>query len=111
MRQLIMSRLMLVNSCANSPVSATRSASPGDVIAAPTSVSMFTGSDVRIRFDKEPLAHVSIAFEGPEASSPDTIPMQVLAKCLGSWSEASGIAVPGAQKVIFRVPIHIADLR
>merc|ERR1719369_1040892 len=50
----------------------------------------FTGSDVRVRDDSMPFAHVAIAVEGCGWSSPDNIPLMVANTIIGSWDRSMG---------------------
>ncbi|KAM9859548.1 cytochrome b-c1 complex subunit 1, mitochondrial [Aulostomus maculatus] len=50
----------------------------------------FTGSEVRLRDDWLPLAHIAIAVEGPSASSPDIVPLMVANSILGSYDLTYG---------------------
>jgi len=45
----------------------------------------FTGSDVRVRDDAMPFAHVAIAVEGAGWSDPANIPLMVANTMIGSW--------------------------
>jgi processing peptidase subunit beta len=46
----------------------------------------YTGSDVRVRDDGMPLAHVAIAVEGCGWSNPDNIPLMVANTLIGNWA-------------------------
>jgi processing peptidase subunit beta len=50
----------------------------------------FTGSEVRIRDDTMPTAHVAIAVEGVGWSSPDYFPMMVMQSIFGNWDRSLG---------------------
>ncbi|XP_019736112.1 cytochrome b-c1 complex subunit 1, mitochondrial [Hippocampus comes] len=50
----------------------------------------FTGSEIRMRDDALPLAHVAIAVEGPGAASPDTVPLMVANAIIGSYDLTCG---------------------
>jgi len=50
----------------------------------------FTGSDVRVRDDSMPLAHVAIAVEGCGWSHPDNIPLMIASAVTGSWDSSMG---------------------
>ncbi|KAI0698459.1 Metalloenzyme, LuxS/M16 peptidase-like protein [Cytidiella melzeri] len=52
----------------------------------------FVGSDVRIRDDTLPTAHVAIAVEGVGWSSPDYFPMLVMQSIMGNWDRSLGAA-------------------
>jgi len=50
----------------------------------------FTGSEIRIRDDSMPLAHVAIAVEGCGWADADNIPLMVANTLIGSWDRAHG---------------------
>uniref|UniRef100_A0A1A8NKP8 Mitochondrial-processing peptidase subunit beta n=1 Tax=Nothobranchius pienaari TaxID=704102 RepID=A0A1A8NKP8_9TELE len=50
----------------------------------------FTGSDIRMRDDALPLAHIAIAVEGASASSPDIVPLMVANAIIGSYDLTYG---------------------
>jgi len=50
----------------------------------------YTGSDVRVRDDSMPLAHVAFAVEGCGWSNPDNIPLMVANTLIGSWDRSMG---------------------
>lgn len=52
----------------------------------------FVGSEVRIRDDTLPTAHVAIAVEGAGWSSPDYFPLLVMQSILGNWDRSLGAA-------------------
>ena len=52
----------------------------------------FIGSEVRIRDDTMPTAHVAIAVEGVGWSSPDYYPMLVMQSIMGNWDRSLGAA-------------------
>ncbi|KAG6332087.1 hypothetical protein ID866_7005 [Astraeus odoratus] len=54
--------------------------------------STFVGSEVRIRDDEIPCAHVAIAVEGVGWSSPDYFPMLVMQSIMGNWDRSLGAA-------------------
>ncbi|KAH8831279.1 Metalloenzyme, LuxS/M16 peptidase-like protein [Flagelloscypha sp. PMI_526] len=54
------------------------------------SKTQFVGSEVRIRDDTMPAAHISIAVEGASWSSPDYFPLMVLQSIFGNWDRALG---------------------
>ena len=54
------------------------------------SKSIFAGSEVRIRDDTMPTAHIAIAVEGVGWSSPDYFPMLVMQSIFGNWDRALG---------------------
>jgi len=48
----------------------------------------FTGSELRVRDDSLPLAHVAIAVEGCGWKDPDNIPLMVANTIIGSWDRS-----------------------
>ncbi len=52
----------------------------------------FIGSEVRIRDDTSPTAHIAIAVEGVGWSSPDYYPMLVMQSIMGNWDRSLGAA-------------------
>ncbi|XP_030632470.1 cytochrome b-c1 complex subunit 1, mitochondrial isoform X2 [Chanos chanos] len=50
----------------------------------------FTGSEIRLRDDGLPLAHIAIAVEGPGATSPDIVPLMVANSIIGSYDITFG---------------------
>ncbi|XP_066283961.1 mitochondrial-processing peptidase subunit beta-like [Branchiostoma lanceolatum] len=50
----------------------------------------YTGSEIRVRDDKMPFAHIAIAVEGVGWSHPDTIPLMVANTLIGSWDRSYG---------------------
>uniref|UniRef100_A0A8C3UAV8 Mitochondrial-processing peptidase subunit beta n=1 Tax=Catharus ustulatus TaxID=91951 RepID=A0A8C3UAV8_CATUS len=59
----------------------------------------FTGSEIRIRDDKMPLAHLAIAVEAAGWSDPDTIPLMVANTLLGNWDRSFGGGVSLSSKL------------
>ena len=51
---------------------------------------VFTGSDLRIREDTQPLAYTAIAFESAGWASPHAFPLMVMQTLLGCWDRTSG---------------------
>ncbi|GBE85172.1 Mitochondrial-processing peptidase subunit beta [Sparassis crispa] len=52
----------------------------------------FVGSEVRVRDDELPTAHLAIAVEGVSWSSPDYYPMLVMQSIFGNWDRSLGSA-------------------
>jgi Peptidase M16 inactive domain len=65
-----------------------------------------TGSDVRVRDDSMPFAHVAIAVEGCGWSNPDNIPLMVANTIIGSWDRLGG----QLNMMIFVLLSHFVDL-
>ncbi|XP_007426984.2 mitochondrial-processing peptidase subunit beta [Python bivittatus] len=51
---------------------------------------LFTGSEIRVRDDKMPLAHLAIAVEAAGWCHPDTIPLMVANTLIGNWDRSFG---------------------
>lgn len=51
---------------------------------------IFTGSEVRIRDDDLPLAHVALAVMGAPWTDPDSIALMVMQTMLGGWNKNAG---------------------
>lgn len=50
----------------------------------------YTGSEIRVRDDSIPLAHIAIAIEGAGWKSADNIPLMVANTLLGAWDRSHG---------------------
>jgi len=50
----------------------------------------FTGSDIRVRDDDMPLAHIAIAVEGCGWTNPDNIPLMIANTLIGNWDRSMG---------------------
>merc|ERR1712227_1038122 len=50
----------------------------------------YTGSDVRVRDDSMPFAHVALAVEGAGWTNPDNIPLMVANTLIGNWDRSMG---------------------
>ena len=67
---------------------------------------IFTGSDVRIRFDSDDTAHVALAFEGASWTSEYAFPLMIMQTMLGSYNRASGLGKNAASKMCQEVAEH-----
>lgn len=56
----------------------------------------FTGSEVRVRDDSLPLAHIAIAVEGCGWADQDNVPLMVANTLIGSWDRSQGGGVNNA---------------
>ncbi|XP_063978792.1 mitochondrial-processing peptidase subunit beta [Diachasmimorpha longicaudata] len=56
----------------------------------------YTGSEIRVRDDSMPLAHVAIAVEGAGWTSADNIPLMVANTLMGAWDRSQGGGVNNA---------------
>jgi processing peptidase subunit beta len=59
----------------------------------------FLGSDIRIKDDSLPLAHVAIAFEGFSWTSEHSFPLLIMQTLLGSWDRTSGAGMNMSSKL------------
>ncbi|OQR75162.1 processing peptidase beta subunit-like [Tropilaelaps mercedesae] len=59
----------------------------------------YTGSDVRVRDDDMPFAHVAIAIEGAGWTNPDNIPLMVANTMIGSWDRSHGGGANASSKL------------
>ncbi|KAJ0037048.1 hypothetical protein NL108_016426, partial [Boleophthalmus pectinirostris] len=59
----------------------------------------FTGSEIRVRDDKMPLAHIALAVEAVGWSHPDTIPLMVANTLIGNWDRSFGGGVNLSSKL------------
>ncbi|KAJ6639891.1 Mitochondrial-processing peptidase subunit beta [Pseudolycoriella hygida] len=59
----------------------------------------FTGSEIRVRDDSLPLAHVAIAVEGCGWTNQDNVPLLVANVLIGSWDRAQGNGVNNASNL------------
>ncbi|XP_051890000.1 mitochondrial-processing peptidase subunit beta [Pristis pectinata] len=59
----------------------------------------FTGSEIRVRDDKMPLAHIAIAVEAAGWSHADTIPLMVANTLIGNWDRSFGGGVNLSSKL------------
>nr|CAD7448147.1 unnamed protein product [Timema bartmani]CAD7456270.1 unnamed protein product [Timema tahoe] len=56
----------------------------------------FTGSEIRVRDDSMPLAHVAVAVEGAGWTDSDNIPLMVANTLVGAWDRSQGGGVNNA---------------
>ncbi|XP_973732.1 mitochondrial-processing peptidase subunit beta [Tribolium castaneum] len=56
----------------------------------------FTGSEIRVRDDSLPLAHIAIAVEGTGWTDPDTLTLMVASTLLGAWDRSQASAKQNA---------------
>lgn len=59
----------------------------------------FTGSEVRIRDDSLPLAHIAIAVEGCGWTDQDNVPLMVANTLIGAWDRSQGGGVNNASNL------------
>lgn len=51
----------------------------------------FIGSDVRIRFDSDPMAHIALGYEGVSWTSEFAFPLMLMQTMLGSYDRSQGL--------------------
>ncbi|KAL1920048.1 uncharacterized protein VTP21DRAFT_1194 [Calcarisporiella thermophila] len=74
------------------------------------SQTLFTGSEVRVRNDLLPVAHIVLGLEGPSWTSPDFLPMQVIQHVVGSWTKTLGSAGNVSARIAHTAqPNHLAE--
>ncbi|XP_023016693.1 ubiquinol-cytochrome c reductase core protein 1 [Leptinotarsa decemlineata] len=56
----------------------------------------FTGSEIRVRDDSLPLAHIALAVEGAGWTDPDTLTLMVASTLLGAWDRSQASAKQNA---------------
>lgn len=59
----------------------------------------FTGSEVRVRDDSLPLAHIAIAVEGCGWTDQDNVPLMVANTLIGAWDRSQGGGVNNASQL------------
>lgn len=59
----------------------------------------FTGSEIRVRDDSIPLAHIAIAVEGCGWTDQDNVPLMVANTLLGAWDRSQGGGVNNASNL------------
>jgi len=63
----------------------------------------FTGSDIRIRYDDMPAAHVALAFPTAGWNDPDSFTLLTIQTMLGSWTKASTGGADSSSELIASV--------
>ncbi|XP_035725315.1 mitochondrial-processing peptidase subunit beta-like [Vespa mandarinia] len=59
----------------------------------------YTGSEIRVRDDSIPLAHIAIAVEGVGWADPDNIPLMVANTLMGAWDRSQGGGINNASNL------------
>jgi len=76
---------------------------PGSGLISATSAladpAVFTGSDIRIKYDSQRTAHVALAFEGASWTSEYAFPLMIMQTILGGWDRSSGAGANVASKL------------
>ncbi len=70
-----------------------------NTISRVSSPAKFTGSELRYREDREPLAHIALAFESASWTSEHTFPLMIMQTLLGCWDRTSGSGANMASKL------------
>lgn len=65
----------------------------------PLTACRFTGSEVRVRDDSLPLAHIAIAVEGCGWTNQDNVPLMVANTLIGAWDRSQGGGVNNASNL------------
>mmetsp|Transcript_14209 Transcript_14209/g.15831 ORF Transcript_14209/g.15831 Transcript_14209/m.15831 type:complete len:475 (+) Transcript_14209:56-1480(+) len=69
---------------------------------------VFTGSDIRVRFDSMDKAHIALAFEGASWTSEYAFPLMCIQAMLGSYDRASGMGKNVASRMCQEIAISEA---
>eukprot|EP00543_Licmophora_paradoxa_P002599 CAMPEP_0202459336 /NCGR_PEP_ID=MMETSP1360-20130828/34764_1 /ASSEMBLY_ACC=CAM_ASM_000848 /TAXON_ID=515479 /ORGANISM="Licmophora paradoxa, Strain CCMP2313" /LENGTH=429 /DNA_ID=CAMNT_0049080353 /DNA_START=152 /DNA_END=1441 /DNA_ORIENTATION=+ len=67
---------------------------------------VFTGSDIRVRFDSHDMAHVALAFEGASWTSEYAFPLMLMQTMLGSYDRGSGVGKNVATRLGQEIATH-----
>lgn len=67
--------------------------------ADPITPCRFTGSEIRVRDDSMPLAHIAIAVEGAGWTDADNIPLMVANTLIGAWDRSQGGGANNASRL------------
>lgn len=67
---------------------------------------VFTGSDIRVKFDSDDTAHIALAFEGASWTSEYAFPIMLLQTMLGNYDRASGLGKNVASKMCQEMAEH-----
>ncbi|CAB0007980.1 unnamed protein product [Nesidiocoris tenuis] len=73
----------------------------GEITADPSLLGSirYTGSEIRVRDDAMPLAHVAIAVEGAGWESADNIPLMIANTLIGAWDRSQGGGLNNSSKL------------
>lgn len=80
--------------------------SPAGSVEVAMDKAVFTGSDIRVKFDSDNQAHIALAFEGASWTSEYAFPLMLLQTMLGSYDRASGFGKNVASKMCQEVAEH-----
>mmetsp|Transcript_5380 Transcript_5380/g.7253 ORF Transcript_5380/g.7253 Transcript_5380/m.7253 type:complete len:479 (-) Transcript_5380:261-1697(-) len=76
---------------------------PAAGVAVPMEPAVFTGSDIRIKFDSDDKAHIALAFEGASWTSEYAFSLMLMQTILGSYDRLSGKGANAASKLAMDV--------
>lgn len=79
---------------------------PKDGVEVAMDPAVFTGSDIRVKFDSDNTAHVALAFQGASWTSEYAFPLMLLQTMLGSYDRASGLGKNVASAMCQEVAEH-----
>jgi len=68
-------------------------------LTVPSDPVRFIGSEIRVREDNMPLAHVAVAFESMGWTDPNSFPLMVMQTLLGQWNRVQGSGKNMASKL------------
>jgi processing peptidase subunit beta len=66
----------------------------------------FTGSDILIRYDSMPFAHITYAFETAGWNDPDNIPLMVIQTMLDGWDSSNSAGPYSSSELVKSVSSH-----
>ena len=72
---------------------------PAAGLVVPNDPVTFVGSDVRVRMDDMPLAHIALAVESGSWTSEHAFPLMVMQQLLGTWDRTGGAGANQASKL------------
>ena len=72
---------------------------PAAGLVVPDDPVTFVGSDVRVRMDDMPLAHIALAIESGSWTSEHAFPLMVMQQLLGTWDRTGGAGANQASKL------------
>jgi len=79
---------------------------PTDSLEVAMDPAVFTGSDIRVKFDSDSTAHIALAFEGASWTSEYSFPLMLMQTMLGYYDRSSGLGKNVASKLCQEVGEH-----
>jgi len=79
---------------------------PSDGLVVPNDPVTYVGSDVRVRMDDMPLAHIALAVESGSWMSEHAFPLMVMQQLIGTWDRTGGAGANQASKLTQTVAEH-----